>query len=188
MKEINLSSNFDISPYSLPDDMQIEDNNWGVDDRWQSLLFNNRIIPCFWAGDAGPRGSTLTNALSKTSRSRGKGGWRRGATKKCRKEATRLLYWEPGAYDHCATPSQSSGDMLPNEGEHGTETDGQTDKQWCQRDWKILKAENLWIDRPTEHLKELRGNDKAVAGKKGGLGSKSASKRLQYKYEIQETT
>ena len=35
--------------------MQIKTYNWGIDDRWQSSLFYNGIIPCFWAGDAAPR-------------------------------------------------------------------------------------------------------------------------------------
>ena len=47
--------------------------------------------------------------------------------KMSREETTRLRYREPGAYYHSATPSQSLGDMLPNEREHGTET--QTDKK-----------------------------------------------------------
>ena len=34
-----------------------------------------------------------------------------------------------GSTARYATPCQSSGDMLPNEGEHGTETDRQTDRQ-----------------------------------------------------------
>ena len=172
--------------------MQIEDNNWGVDDRWQSLLFNNRIIPCFWAGDAGPRGSTLTNALSKTSRSRGKGGWRGGATKKSRKEATRLLYWEPGAYGHYATPSQSSGDMLPNEGEHGTETDRQTDRQTVVPErlkFSLKKNRRISLDRASKRDNE--GMTKLLPEKKGeeALDLIVRQKRWQqYEYKIQETT
>ena len=84
-----------------------------------------------------------------------------------REETTRLRYREPGAYYHSATPSQSLGDMLPNEREHGTET--QTDKKGYQRPKlrhkKKQKRLDRQTDRPIELLKE--GMTKLWPEKKG---------------------